>query len=414
MSGFVARTEAAVGAHDPLSVRALVVDGTGVVTVDVVGLDEDTCRRIRERCGDVGDVVVHATHTHGGPVSMRDRLGDRLDEDWLRGLEDAAVDAVHEAAARREPADLAALSAPDPDVARNRRRPDGPVDRELPVVLLRRPDGTTLATVVSYACHPVVLGADNLRFTADYPGVVRSLVEDDLGGVTLFLTGCAGDANTGHTAAASVTTAPTAGRTYAASAEVGARIARAVLDGVRHRERVGGVADAASDPASAAGPRAVSAVRREVVLALDVPSPEQLRDEATRWAESARAATDEAQRALFRSWAGWAATAGAAGVDRWHGQVTVLRWGPATLVCLPGEPFAATARAVRAVSGPGVTLVAGYCDGCPGYLPPAEEYPYGGYEVEDAHRYYGMPGPFAPGSAERLVAAVEEIAAAGR
>lgn len=50
-------------------------------------------------------------------------------------------------------------------------------------------------------------------------------------------------------------------------------------------------------------------------------------------------------------------------------------------------------------------MVAGYCDGCPGYLPPRQEYPFGGYEVQDAHRYYGAPGPFVPGAAEALLEA---------
>ncbi|SKF62524.1 Uncharacterised protein [Mycobacteroides abscessus subsp. abscessus] len=39
----------------------------------------------------------------------------------------------------------------------------------------------------------------------------------------------------------------------------------------------------------------------------------------------------------------------------------------------------------------------------PGYLPSAHEYPLGGYEVVDAHRYYGMPAGFSRGSLEALV-----------
>jgi hypothetical protein len=91
--------------------------------------------------------------------------------------------------------------------------------------------------------------------------------------------------------------------------------------------------------------------------------------------------------------------------------VTALRWGSAVLVALPGEPFAAAALEIRAHADPGDTvLVAGYSDGCPGYLPPAEEYAHGGYEVEEAHRYYGLPGPFAQGASERLLGAVPTAA----
>ena len=79
MSGFAARTAPATGVHDPLLVHALVAEDTALVTVDVVGLHEDDCAEIRRRCTVPADgVVVHATHTHGGPVSMRGRLGGPL------------------------------------------------------------------------------------------------------------------------------------------------------------------------------------------------------------------------------------------------------------------------------------------------------------------------------------------------
>ena len=45
-------------------------------------------------------------------------------------------------------------------------------------------------------------------------------------------------------------------------------------------------------------------------------------------------------------------------------------------------------------------------DGNPGYIPAREDYPAGGYEVAEAHRYYGLPAAFAPGSAEQLADAV--------
>jgi neutral ceramidase len=82
-------------------------------------------------------------------------------------------------------------------------------------------------------------------------------------------------------------------------------------------------------------------------------------------------------------------------------RVTVLGFGDVRILALPGEPFAVTARQIAARL-PGDCVVIGYADGCPGYLPPAEEFPHGGYEAEEAHHYYGMPSPFAPGAAETL------------
>jgi hypothetical protein len=344
MSGFLARTSPATGTHDPLTLRAVTVGSTAVVSVDVCGLHEDTCARVRERvlgASDLTAVVVTATHTHGGPAVVPGRLGGPVDLDHLRRLEEACVEAALRARARARPAAARFGFGADPDVTRNRRRPDGPVDTSLPVLSYLDPTGRVVTVITSYACHPVVLGADNTLWTADYPGVVRRHIEAaHSGAVALFLTGCCGDANTGHPASAS-TLAASDSRTFEACEKAGHRIAQAVLDAV-------------GDPAE--GP--TGARSGEVVL-------------------------DRSDGA------------------RWRGRVSVLTWSGVRIVALPGEPFAATGLALRRkLPGPLFTL--GYADGCPGYFPTREEYAYGGYEVEEAHRYYGMPAAFAAGSAELL------------
>lgn len=344
MSGFLARTSPATGTHDPLTVRAVTVGSTAVVTVDACGLHEDTCARVRERllgASDLTAVVVTATHTHGGPAVVPGRLGGPVDSGYLRRVEQACVEAVLRARTTARPATPWFGSGADPDVTRNRRRPDGPVDTSLPVLSYLDAAGRVIAVITSYACHPVVLGADNTLWTADYPGVVRREIEAARpGAVALFLTGCCGDANTGHPASASTLTVSDS-RTFGACEKAGRRIAQAVLD-------------ATATPM--AGP--TEARSGEVVL--------DRRDGGS-----------------------------------WRGRVSVLTWSGVRLVALPGEPFAATALALRR-SLPGPLLTVGYADGCPGYFPTREEFAYGGYEVEEAYRYYGMPAAFAPGGAERL------------
>jgi hypothetical protein len=51
--------------------------------------------------------------------------------------------------------------------------------------------------LVHYACHPVVLGPDNVDYSADYPGEMRKVVEQEIGhGVmAFFLQGAPGDIN---------------------------------------------------------------------------------------------------------------------------------------------------------------------------------------------------------------------------
>lgn len=390
MSGYGVRTAPSAGVHDPLTVRALVVEHTALLTVDVVGLHEDTCAQIRAACRPWAEhVLVHATHTHGGPVSMPGRLGAGLVENWLESVVGACRDTVAEASRQRQEVTVRAGYGADPGVANNRRRPDGPRDPAVPVLQLTRGDGSVLASLVSYACHPVVLSADNLLLTADYPGPVRRALEERIGGTVLFATGCAGDQNTGHSA--EVTAQHGANeRTFARCEQVGQLIATATQRAELHTR-----------PARH-GDGEVTSASAVVDLDLDVPSAAELQREARHWA--AEAAAGSRNTPLYENWHQWAARTDPAGPSTWRARVNVLRWGPAVILALPGEPFCQAGLDLRAqVRGAAAVFVLGYTDGCPGYLPSASEYPFGGYEVCDAHRYYGMPGPFAPGSLERLV-----------
>ena len=50
------------------------------------------------------------------------------------------------------------------------------------VVAFDTPDGEPIATLINLAIHPVVLGPDNLEYSADFPGAMMSLVERRVGG----------------------------------------------------------------------------------------------------------------------------------------------------------------------------------------------------------------------------------------
>jgi hypothetical protein len=95
-------------------------------------------------------------------------------------------------------------------------------------------------------------------------------------------------------------------------------------------------------------------------------------------------------------------------------RVSALNWGSIEIVALPGEIFAETAHRVRAAIGNPAALVIAYADDVPGYIPPVAEYAAGGYEVDEAHRYYGMPAGFALGSAEALADAAVKLVRALR
>jgi hypothetical protein len=388
MAGFAARTRPALGAHDPLTVRALAIGDTAIVVADIVGLDPGMSARVRARCPLPAErVVVSALHTHGGPVVSAGRTGGNPDPAYVERLEDACVEAVRRAIADARPAELLVCAGPDPQVARNRRHAGGTVDPSLPVLLVRGMDGGTIAIVASYACHPVVLGPDNNLWTADYPHFVRLGLERAYpGAVAVFLTGCCGDANSGHSAYASLSLAGSPDRTFAAAERIGTRI----VDSLSAAE----FAPVGED---------IAVGNADVMLSLEWREGRPPSKLAEQW--RAQVAAEPEKAALLGYWIRWAETIADLHPKPWVGRVTVMFWGSVPIVALPGEIFAETALGIRATLGNRPAFVVAYSDSTPGYIPPAREFAFGGYEVDEAHRYCGMPATFAPGSAEALARA---------
>src|SRR5699024_388753 len=408
MSGYVSRTGVAKGVHDDLWAYALVINEFALVVLDLIGLHERDCDEIRRRCIlPSNQVIIHCTHTHGGPVSMPGRLGPGLDAKWLERVTKVAVDLVAEATDAREPARVEAGYGDNIGIARNRRQKGGMVDDLLPVLVARRLDGSVIAVVVSYACHPVSVDASNLYFTADYPGAVRRRLASTVGfedaGI-LFLTGFAGDANVcGRRGEDSI------------SADTGISGTLDVAEGVGERIATG-VAAAIGESVNPMAPTGVQkTAMRTVHFDLLLPTSaelEQLRADLERHLAEA----DETEKAWLQARSRWVVEQLRGLAERraaWDGVVAISRIGSIFFVALPGEPFAIAAKAIREAIATRVTnatvFTIGYSNECPGYFPSMDQYQRGGYEVDLAHMYYGMPGAFAPGSLEALVEAVEQV-----
>ena len=77
----------------------------------------------------------------------------------------------------------------------------GPVDPEIGLLRIDRTDGTPLALVYNFACHPIH-GVPSGGNTADFPGFASKAIEENLGDsaagknvMAFFIQGCAGDIN---------------------------------------------------------------------------------------------------------------------------------------------------------------------------------------------------------------------------
>ena len=70
-------------------------------------------------------------------------------------------------------------------------------------------------------------------------------------------------------------------------------------------------------------------------------------------------------------------------------EVQTMRIGDLALVAYPGEMFVDYQLTMDREAPFSRTFTLGYTNGCIGYVPTADAYPEGGYEVETAFRYYG-------------------------
>lgn len=399
MAGFAARSAGSTGTLDPTTASAVVLGGAAIIAIDVCALHEETCRSIRDGvAGLVDSCIVTATHTHSGPCCARGRLGPdlpALEAQMVR----ASVAAVRHATQSARACTVHLRIARGTRIAHDRRRGRA-VDPPVSVLTARRPDGSVQGSIAHFACHPVVIDGSSTLISGDYPATLRAELERS-GGTAVFLTGCAGDINTGHSAESSYAPAGLRARTPAEAQQIGRQLA-ATARAVAPR------------PLDLTPPR-VSA--RDVVLPLDIPAREDVAADHAAWSHEHKTA-NPVRRALLSTWIAWAdgLLAGPEGAKsgncspHWFGRVSVLHLGELIIVALPGEPFLETAdrleAAIAATGFTGTSLVLGYADGVPGYLPPRSAYPQGGYEVVEAHRYYAMPGRFSPGGVEVLEAEV--------
>jgi len=167
------------------------------------------------------------THSHAAPEvgppgvykALLGRSDHEHDRDYEKLVREALVAAVKEARSKLEPARIAfGLGHSNANI--NRRatdvdgkvslglNPDGPVDRQIGLIRVERPDGALIALIANYAIHGTVMSGANLQVSGDAPGVVSAYVEEKLGAPVLFVNGAAGnlapiysvyaDAKSGH------------------------------------------------------------------------------------------------------------------------------------------------------------------------------------------------------------------------
>lgn len=366
-AGYASRGETAPqGIHDPLEVRALALEANTralIIVCDLLALDAKTItaakNHLQRRLGISSDnILIASIHTHGGPACL-ETTPVKARTAYRELIQQKIIEAGTCAFAAMGPSHFGYASG-HVDLSYNRRMksadgkvsnkwsnperiPLGPVDHEVLVASFTRPNGTPLAILFNYACHPVVMGPQHPLFTADYPGAARRCVEQSLDGkpTALMTLGACGDLNP-----------------YVCG-----------QDDFNEMETMGRLLGAE-----------VMNTARRIKSAKDVA----IRTAATTVTLPTRNDTQESTPTLpFKV------------------PVQVIAINDMALVGIPGELFVELGQDIKRASPFQSTWIIALANDVVGYIPPRAAFTEGGYEVESSFKYYGLPA-LAPGTGETL------------
>ncbi len=210
MDGYMAREGTSTGTHDPLMAAALVLEQgdrrAALVTLDVLAVSRSFTGELRRdlaaQLRTVPDaILICASHTHAGPRGLQDWFpvgAAKLDRGLATQIHTAIRAAVEQAHDRVRPVRLRSSVGDILGVGGDRNWPERPIDQRVSVLAFENTDNNTPEAILfHYACHPTILSAQNLEYSADLPGAARRRIHEQYpDAVCLFINGAAGNVST--------------------------------------------------------------------------------------------------------------------------------------------------------------------------------------------------------------------------
>ncbi len=398
MAGYAARKRPSEGVRHPIHAKALALEdeqGTisVLVTADLGGFRREVAEPIAARASDEYGLprerlVLNASHTHSGPITrVRRRPSYPLKPEHIevinryqKRLIDQVVGLIGDAMGDRQPATLSyeqGLAGFAVNRRRVRRREyPSPTDHDVPVLAVRKADGSLLAVAFGYACHATVLG--DYEINGDWPGFAQSAVEDrNPGVVALFVNGCSADQN------------PLPRRKVELAKRYGDTLAIAIDLVLKGKMRPLG------------GP--LRTAYEKVPLAFKVPTKADL---DARLSDENRRKREHAKRML--------AILSEEGklMESYLYPVQVWQFGDGlTFIALAGEVVVDYSLRFKGAYGWHDTWVSAYNNDVFGYVPSLRVLKEGGYEGGGAMLFTSLPGPFRAGVEETIAEMVDELVA---
>ena len=286
---------------------------------------------------------------------------------------------------------------------------EGVVNHSVDVIGFDAADGTPVATIVGYACHPTILGPENRLLSPDYPGHMRKTVEEIVGGRCLFFQGAAGNQGPIHGFVGDVEVARKAGKVLGLEASK----VRISIDPFEREEKLVEIIPAGADLGMYEDV-IISEPNDDLVISntyvdlptLDFPSY----DEASKVFELAleelkkarelgnqeeiKKMVSKSKRANFTRRNSLRSKDGK--VNIW---IQTIKIGDIVLQGIPLEPFIEYGNKIKSLNPNKKIVLSGYSNGINGYLPTAVAYEEGGYETRNT--------PLSPESEEIIIEACD-------
>lgn len=427
--------ERAEGIDMDLWVTALALsDGTTtaiILDIDIQILTNERADQIRHAVGQATklhpqNIRACATHTHSGPVPYKSWIEDGYDlvAPWFENLTRWCVEAATEAIATLRPVEVR-IGRGHCEINANRRcvtasgerflgvNPQGPCDHEVGVVRFDTSDGQLLATLVNFACHGTVMGPANRLITPDYAGSMKRVVGETIGGKCVFLLGSAGNVGPVQGFQADTNVYRQLGEVLGYEVAKVALSLKSIPSIPKFREVVPsgaplGMYDA-EFPASRAMPLRVVEKEIQVPLREGLPEKKMASEKLEEWKAILKIARDANDSAAITEAIYMARRADIQlrMADDFGGRTSAgvrthfITFGDVALVGTNIEPFCEIGMAIKAQSPFPMTFMCGYTNGRMAYMPTADEWTKGGYEVENS--------PFGQNAAEILQKEIVEV-----
>jgi len=206
MEGYFGRVERSQGKYDDLQGKTLLISMNGsfllFVVLDVIAVSKRyviTLKKILYEKFKMNPcrIIISAVHTHSGPAMFPIVVeGIEYDREYEKLLTDRIAKSVEYCLKELEEVSVYLAKGIIDGYYGNRNVYNGIADKDVSVLEFRKSDGTIKDCIVNLACHPTILGSDNLYYSADVIGTIRSGLEKEWKVCPLIINGDCGDIST--------------------------------------------------------------------------------------------------------------------------------------------------------------------------------------------------------------------------